>query len=191
LGAAGAKFEPGPEHDTTVAKDNLVAGKSVFAGQRHGTDAYVLRGAAADDTGATVVVFPGGSYRILALDLEGRKFGSWLNSIGVNAALVKYRVPEPPAVPRYAAPLQDAQRAVGIVRGHAAIGISIASNWRVGILGRRPSGGACEQRLRNALLRVFRRCRPRLLPPGFRRTYLSRVTLTRDEDRGLLARSSK
>jgi acetyl esterase/lipase len=78
-------------------------------------------------------VFPGGAYRILAFDLEGTEVCSWLNSIGLNAALLKYRVPEPPGVSRYAAPLQDAQRAVGLVRSHAAA-------WhidpkRIGVLG--------------------------------------------------------
>ena len=72
------------------------------------------------DTGAAVVVFPGGGYNILALDLEGAEVCEWLNSIGVTAVLVKYRVPARPGRPRWAAPLEDAQRAVGIVRSRAA-----------------------------------------------------------------------
>ncbi|MFX8527685.1 alpha/beta hydrolase, partial [Acinetobacter baumannii] len=76
---------------------------------------------------------PGGGYSILAMNLEGSEVCQWLNSIGVTAALLKYRVPARQGRPRYEAPLQDAQRAIGIVRGHAA-------DWgidphRVGILG--------------------------------------------------------
>ncbi len=80
-----------------------------------------------------VLVFPGGGYSILAYDLEGTEICEWLNRQGVTAVLVKYRVPQPKGVPRYRAPLQDAQRALGIVRQHA-------KEWnidphRIGVLG--------------------------------------------------------
>jgi len=70
---------------------------------------------------------------ILALDLEGSEVCGWLNSIGVNCALLKYRVPARPGGPRYAAPLQAAQRTIGLVRYHA-------HEWqidpqRIGVLG--------------------------------------------------------
>src|ERR1700722_6211015 len=83
--------------------------------------------------GAAVLVFPGGSYRILADDMEGAEVCQWLNSIGVTAMLVGYRVPPLPGKERYAGPLEDAQRAIGIVRAHAA-------EWhldekRIGVLG--------------------------------------------------------
>jgi acetyl esterase/lipase len=129
-----AKFSPGPEQDMTTAKDGLVAGKAVVrTGNVTEPSLTFYPAAAQSNSGATVVIFPGGAYRILAFDLEGTEVCSWLNSIGVNAALLKYRVPEPPGVPRYAAPLQDAQRTVGIVRSHAA-------EWhidpkRIGVLG--------------------------------------------------------
>ena len=85
------------------------------------------------DTGASVIVCPGGGYYILAMNLEGTEICEWLNSIGVTGILLKYRVPTRAGRPRYAAPLQDAQRAIGIVRQHSA-------DWgidphRVGILG--------------------------------------------------------
>jgi acetyl esterase/lipase len=93
----------------------------------------VYRPSQANSTSAAVVVFPGGGYRILAIDLEGTEVCEWLNRIGITAVLVKYRVPEVAAIPRYQAPLQDAQRALGIVRNHA-------SDWkidpqRIGVLG--------------------------------------------------------
>jgi acetyl esterase/lipase len=85
------------------------------------------------NTGATVVVFPGGAYQILAYDLEGTEVCDWLNGIGVNCALVKYRVPNAGPFPKYTQDLADAQRAVRVVRQHA-------SQWqldanRVGVLG--------------------------------------------------------
>jgi acetyl esterase/lipase len=134
LAGGSAKFAPGPEQDTTTAKDNLVAGKAVIrTGNVTEPSLTFYPAPAQSNSGAAVVVFPGGGYHILALDLEGTEICSWLNSIGINAALLKYRVPEPPGVPRYAAPLQDAQRALGIVRSHAA-------DWhvdpkRIGVLG--------------------------------------------------------
>ena len=86
-----------------------------------------------ESNGAAVVVFPGGSYRILAIDLEGTEVCDWLTSIGVTCILVKYRVPDTGPYPKSAAALQDAQRALGLVRSHAA-------EWkidpqRIGVLG--------------------------------------------------------
>lgn len=86
-----------------------------------------------NNTGAAVLVFPGGSYRILAIDMEGTDICDWLNSLGVNAILLKYRVPARAGQPPFAAPLQDAQRAIGLVRSRAA-------EWgidpkRIGVLG--------------------------------------------------------
>ncbi len=83
--------------------------------------------------GTAVVVCPGGGYSILAIEHEGTKVCEWFNSIGVTAVLLKYRVPRRDNTAPYAAPLQDAQRAMGIVRHRAA-------EWgikpdRIGILG--------------------------------------------------------
>ena len=80
----------------------------------------------AGNSDTTVLVFPGGGYQILAMDLEGTEVCEWLNRIGLNAALVKYRVPQAKGVPRYAAPLEDAKRALSIAHSHTK---------RVGVLG--------------------------------------------------------
>lgn len=61
-----------------------------------------------------VLVFPGGGYNILAINKEGTEIAAWLNSIGVAAAVVKYRVPQ-----NRDGAFQDAQRAVRLVRQHA------------------------------------------------------------------------
>jgi acetyl esterase/lipase len=83
--------------------------------------------------GAAVVVFPGGGYRILAIDLEGTEVCDWLTSQGFACLILKYRVPSTGPYPKSPAALQDAQRALGLVRLHAA-------EWhidpnRIGVLG--------------------------------------------------------
>ena len=66
--------------------------------------------------GTTVLVCPGGAYNILAIEHEGEDVCQWLNEIGVHAVLLKYRVPRRKNREPHAAPLQDAQRAMGLVR---------------------------------------------------------------------------
>lgn len=85
------------------------------------------------DTGAAVLICPGGGYSILAWDLEGTEVAEWLNSIGVTGVVLKYRVPRRKGREKHDAPLQDAQRAMSLVRKNA-------SKWgidakRIGILG--------------------------------------------------------
>lgn len=93
----------------------------------------VYRPSKEKETGAAVVVCPGGGYSILAIEHEGTDVAKWLNSIGVAAVLLKYRVPRRKDDPETILPLQDAQRAMGLVRSRAA-------EWgidpkRIGILG--------------------------------------------------------
>ena len=74
------------------------------------------------NTGVAVVVFPGGGYNGLAIDLEGTEICDWLTSKGITGVLLKYRVPTP-KVGRYKESplaLQDAQRTLGLVRFRAA-----------------------------------------------------------------------
>lgn len=88
---------------------------------------------AENPNGAAVIVCPGGGYNILAYSHEGTEICEWLNSLGVTAGLLKYRVPRREGLDKHAPALQDAQRAIGLLRGRAA-------EWkvdpkRVGILG--------------------------------------------------------
>lgn len=131
--APGAPANPPPEVDTTTAKDNLIAGKSVIRLGNVSAPTLTLYTPKGNSTGAAVVVFPGGAYRILAIDLEGTEICDWLNSAGITCVLLKYRVPDSGPYPKSAGALQDAQRALGIVRAHAA-------EWhidprRIGVLG--------------------------------------------------------
>src|SRR5262245_7239665 len=56
----------------------------------------IFRPAKDKDTGAAVIIAPGGGYNILAWDLEGEEVAAWLNSIGVTGIVLKYRVPRQP-----------------------------------------------------------------------------------------------
>ncbi len=83
--------------------------------------------------GTTILICPGGGYNILAMDLEGTEVAEWLNSFGVTAVVLKYRVPRRKDREKHEAPLQDTQRALGIVRLNAEAW-SINPK-RIGILG--------------------------------------------------------
>ena len=82
------------------------------------------------NTGAAVVVFPGGGYQVLAIDLEGTEVCDWLTAKGIACVLLKYRVPNSgqhwdegcncQMKPKAPMALQDAQRTMGLVRFHAA-----------------------------------------------------------------------
>jgi acetyl esterase/lipase len=90
----------------------------------------VYRAPAETATGTAVIVCPGGGYSRLASDHEGRQFGEWLNSLGVSAFVLQYRLG-----PRYRhpAPLQDVLRAIRLVRSRAAeLGVKPD---RIGVMG--------------------------------------------------------
>ncbi|MBI3876630.1 MAG: alpha/beta hydrolase [Verrucomicrobia bacterium] len=70
--------------------------------------------------GTAVLVCPGGGYSILAMKHEGTQVAEWLNSLGVTAAVLKYRVPAPKGEPPHLRPLLDAQRAMSLLRERAA-----------------------------------------------------------------------
>ncbi len=133
-GAPGAPLKTtGPEADTTTPKDNLIAGRPLIRLGNVSAPTLTVYPPKTANTGAAVVVFPGGGYSILAIDLEGTEVCDWLNSAGIACVLVKYRVPGTGPYPKSDAALQDAQRAMGLVRQHAA-------EWRidprrVGVLG--------------------------------------------------------
>jgi len=83
--------------------------------------------------GASVLICPGGGYRILAYNKEGTEVAEWLNRLGITAIVLKYRVPARSGRERHEAPLQDAQRAIRLIRQRA-------DDWnldpdRVGVLG--------------------------------------------------------
>jgi len=131
---AGFKLDQ-PEHEVPKKNDNDV--KRVT----NVTDPTIAVYKAANPNGTAVIVAPGGGYSILAIEHEGTQVCEWLNELGVTAVLLKYRVPARDKANPSREPLQDAQRAMGLVRKNAA-------EWginpdRVGFLGFSAGGNLC------------------------------------------------
>jgi len=141
-----AKPMPGPE--SVDVGTSLIGGKTVVGITNVSQPTMTVYSPQASNTGAAVVVFPGGGFQMLAMDLEGTEFCDWLTSRGITCVLLKYRVPSEPyrwqcdcrphnlavSVPS----LQDAQRAMRLVRFNAA-------QWnidphKVGVLGTSAGG---------------------------------------------------
>jgi len=125
----------GPEYTKTVG-DSPPGAVVVGKVSRPTMTVYSPKG---KNTGAAVVVFPGGGYWVLYIDLEGTEVCDWLTSRGIMCVLLKYRVPGEHLSPRSGAypkspmALEDAQRTVGLVRFHA-------TEWgidphKIGVLG--------------------------------------------------------
>jgi acetyl esterase/lipase len=133
-GAPGAQPNPPAEADlNNPEKDKPIAGRPIIRLGNVSTPTLTVYAPKENKSGAAIVVFPGGGYHILAMDLEGTEVCDWLNTIHVTCLLVKYRVPDSGPYPKSSAALQDAQRALGIARQHAV-------EWKIdphkiGILG--------------------------------------------------------
>src|SRR5512146_844730 len=126
----GAQQASAPEVTTTTGNDHLVAGRPWTYIENVSRPTMTIYSPKGRNTSAAVVVFPGGGYRILAIDLEGTEICDWLTSKGITCVLLKYRVPrsgpswDPGCKcninPKPQTALEDAQRTVGLVRLHAA-----------------------------------------------------------------------
>lgn len=122
------------EADLTSDKDSQVAGRRVIrVGNVSVPTLQVFAADPATSTGAAVLICPGGGHRILAYDLEGTEVAEWLQSRGITAVVLKYRVPARREDQRWEAAVQDAQRAMSVLRSRAE---SLAIDpQRMGILG--------------------------------------------------------
>ena len=133
---------PGAEYAAPV-KDEMVAGRPWVEVGNVSRPTMTIFSPKGKNTGVAVVVFPGGGFQILAIDLEGTEVCDWLTSRGITCVLLKYRVPGLPYdwhcncrrddFVRPMMALEDAQRTIGLVRLHAA-------EWRIdpqkiGVLG--------------------------------------------------------
>ena len=130
----------GPEYSVKADRKNeLVAGKPWVSEERVAIPTMTVYAPTGKNTGAAVVVFPGGGYQILAMDLEGTEACDWLTSKGLTCILLKYRVPGSEKLPKSGAypktpqALDDAQRTISLVRFHA-------TEWhidphKIGVLG--------------------------------------------------------
>lgn len=183
---------PGPEpkldaeKDTTKDSDNKVAGERLIRLGNVSNPTITFYPAPKEKAnGAAILVCPGGGYNILALDLEGTEVCQRLNDMGISAVLLKYRVPRRPNREKHAAPLQDAQRAIGLIRQRAREwGID---EQRIGVLGF-SAGGHLAAMLSNHPERTYDKidsadalnCQPNftaLIYPGYLTTESDRTKL--------------
>ena len=116
----------GPETLKKTGSDSLVGGRPWIYINNVSQPTMTVYSPTGKNTGVAVVVFPGGGYQILAIDLEGTEVCDWLTSKGITCVLLKYRVPGEGILPKSGAypasseALDDAQRTVGLARFHAA-----------------------------------------------------------------------
>ena len=114
----------GPEKATV--ETDLVAGEPWTAIENVAQPTMTVYAPKENNTHVAVVVFPGGGYEILAIDLEGSEVCDWLVTRGITCVLLKYRVPASRSAPNWGAypqssmALEDAQRTMGLVRLHSA-----------------------------------------------------------------------
>lgn len=127
--APGEKGGIGPEAEV-VRKDER---KTTRITNISSPTLTLFRPTSEKNTGAAVVICPGGGYSYVVADKEGSEVAEWLNTIGVTGVVLRYRVPVRKDRPRHEPPLQDAQRAIGLMRHRASeFGINPT---RIGIMG--------------------------------------------------------
>lgn len=132
-----------PEGDTTGADGRLVSGKPVVRlGNVRVPQLHIYPAAPEQDTGTAVIICPGGGYSILAWDLEGTEIATWLQGLGVTAAVLKYRVPTRNNEPMWLAPVQDIQRSIALLRSGT---ITAEPPEQVGVLGFSAGGNAAAR----------------------------------------------
>ena len=129
-----------PERDTSTSKSNKVADKKVIRLANVTKPELHLFPASGDKASeTTIVIAPGGGYNILAWDLEGTEIAQWLQSIGVSAAVLKYRVPTRDEPQKWLPAVQDLQRSISLIRSGAADSMP---NKKIGVLGFSAGGNA-------------------------------------------------
>lgn len=124
----------GQQSDFTKPSDKLIAGRRIIKlGNVSIPELHIFPRDEGTFGDAAVIVCPGGGFSILAWDLEGVEVANWLNSIGITAGVLKYRVPTNKLDTVWEAPVQDTQRSISIMR-------NLSSNYgidadKVGVLG--------------------------------------------------------
>jgi acetyl esterase/lipase len=122
--------QPVPRSEYVERSKELIGGSPVASVYNVSRPTMTVYPPTAKNTGVAVVVFPGGGFEELAIDLEGTEVCDWLTSKGITCVLLKYRVPSlpydwhckcrPDGFVTSTLALEDAQRTMGLVRLHAA-----------------------------------------------------------------------
>lgn len=121
-----ARPPEGPEDAEITGANELVAGKPYVWVERVSNPTMTVYSPHGRNTGAAVIVLPGGGYEGLAIDIEGTEVCDWLVSQAVTCVLLKYRVPAPRSAPYWGAypqspmALEDAQRTISLIRARSA-----------------------------------------------------------------------
>ncbi len=116
----------GPESASRTDARDFVAGRDWVGVNNVTRPTMTVYAPESKNTGVAVVVFPGGGYQMLAIDLEGTEVCDWLVRKGITCILLKYRVtdvgdyPKSGPYPESPMALEDAQRTMGLLRLHAA-----------------------------------------------------------------------
>ncbi len=145
--------------ETTRFGGGLVAGRHWTAVENVSRPTMTIYPAKGHNTGVAILVFPGGGYGVLAIDLEGTEVCDWATAIGITCVVLKYRVPQNwwsdkrrGQQPDPFLPLQDAQRAMGLLRQRAAsLGID---PHKIGVVGF-SAGGHLVTSISNATRRSY------------------------------------
>lgn len=115
----GRNAASGDEADTSTESSGRIAGRTVIRLGNVSQPTLTIYQPEKQTSDTAVLVCPGGGYHILAMDLEGTEVCQWLNSIGITAGLLKYRVPKPDKDGEPIEALHDAQRAMSLLRSRA------------------------------------------------------------------------
>lgn len=161
--APNGTFRPQPAESIRIFDDPGVAGGKSEAVFNVAVPTMTIMPAQGRNTGTAVIVFPGGGFQMLFIDLEGTEICDWMTARGITCIVSKYRVPGgndfwdaksrqhiTPDIPRA---LQDAQRTIRLVRAKAA-GLGINPH-RIGVLGM-SAGGYLLAQTSNILTPTYR-----------------------------------
>ena len=109
-----------PNYIQSENKESEATSGGILRFSKVSIPAYQFYQANTNSDAACVIICPGGGYGILASGHEGTDVANFFNSIGVHALVLKYRIPsDEHQIDKKIAPLQDAQRAIYLVRQHA------------------------------------------------------------------------
>src|SRR5690606_24032541 len=106
-----------PNSKGAVVKDSIV-NERIYQVEKPRIQAFFT--SRQENKGAAVLIIPGGGYSRLAYDISGSQLAKWFNTMGMHAFVLDHRLPHSPDLEtRYLGPLQDAQRALRLIRAHA------------------------------------------------------------------------
>lgn len=144
-GQIPGRVSPGPERELPARGDNVIRLTDISD-----PAITVFKALNTDKPTPAVIICPGGAYSILAYNKEGTEVAAWLNSVGITAVVLKYRVPG-----NQDGAFQDIQRAMRIVR-HRAADWNIAPD-RIGVMGFSAGGHLCARLSTNADQSTYRK----------------------------------